>query len=144
MHPYLQKVVIFFFIATFIASWSSFLHQSLPTGHHGEETKNASLSNSIYNNTLGVSLVYVRPYPCIQLTISQYQAVYALVLPDRLDRVQPLLKAANATNINVTVLDAVRDRQIPKDAWPHGWGENREPKEGELGCLISHVRTWKK
>ena len=61
-----------------------------------------------------------------------------------MDRAQSLLDAANATNINVTILDAVRDRQIPKDAWPKHWGEQRDPKEGELGCLVSHVRTWRK
>ena len=61
-----------------------------------------------------------------------------------MDRVQPLLEAANATNINVTILDAVRDKQIPKDAWPKGWSEHPGKKVGELGCLMSHVRTWRK
>ena len=70
--------------------------------------------------------------------------MFALALPDRIDRVQPLLEAANATNIDVTVLDAVRDKQIPKDAWPKGWSDNGAKTVGELGCLMSHVRTWRK
>ncbi|CAD6586269.1 MAG: hypothetical protein ASARMPRED_002490 [Alectoria sarmentosa] len=73
-----------------------------------------------------------------------FQHIFALALPDRFDRVRPLLDAANATNINVTILDAVRDKQIAEDAWPKGWSENHEKKVGELGCLMSHVRTWKK
>lgn len=75
---------------------------------------------------------------------AQFQHVFALALPDRIDRVQPLLHAANATNINVTVLDAVRDRQISEDARPEGWSDHPDKKVGELGCLMSHVRTWKK
>ena len=74
----------------------------------------------------------------------KFQHVFALALADRMDRVQPLLEAANATNINVTILDAVRDKQIPKDAWPKGWSEHPGKKVGELGCLMSHVRTWRK
>ena len=61
-----------------------------------------------------------------------------------MDRVQPLLDAANATQINITILDAVRDKQIPKDAWPKGWSEHPGKKSGELGCLMSHVRAWRK
>ena len=41
-----------------------------------------------------------------------------LSLPDRLDRRVPLLAAANGTNITLTVLDAIRDRQIPQSDWP--------------------------
>ena len=70
--------------------------------------------------------------------------MYALALPDRFDRVQPLLDAANATNINVTILDAVRDKQVPQEAWPKGWSDHYDKKLGELGCLMSHVRTWRK
>ncbi|CAF9908545.1 MAG: hypothetical protein ALECFALPRED_004670 [Alectoria fallacina] len=78
------------------------------------------------------------------LVFGLFQHIFALALPDRFDRVRPLLDAANATNINVTILDAVRDKQIAEDAWPKGWSENHEKKVGELGCLMSHVRTWKK
>lgn len=65
-------------------------------------------------------------------------------MPDRSDRVQPLFDAANATNINVTILDAVRDKQVSENSWPKGWSDNHEKKVGELGCLMSHVRTWKR
>lgn len=40
-----------------------------------------------------------------------------------------------------TVLDAVRDAEIEKTAWPKDWKKDGH-KIGELGCLISHVRTW--
>ena len=76
--------------------------------------------------------------------MSQFQKVFALALSGRGDRVRPLLDAANATNITITQLDAVRDKEIEKDSWPHKWASNRQPQVGELGCLVSHVRTWKK
>ena len=41
-----------------------------------------------------------------------------LSLPERGDRRTPLLAAANATNLTLTVLDAIRDRQIPQSDWP--------------------------
>ena len=74
----------------------------------------------------------------------KFQHLFALALPERWDRTQLLLDAASATNINVTVLDAVRDAQIPEHTWPIGWSENTNKKTGELGCLTSHVNTWKK
>lgn len=56
------------------------------------------------------------------------------------------MNAANATNITLTILDAVRDEEIPKDEYPKGWvvdGEGSH-KVGEIGCLRSHVMTWEK
>ncbi|KAF6217563.1 hypothetical protein HO133_006665 [Letharia lupina] len=83
--------------------------------------------SSIRNNTLG------------------FQNIFVLSLPERGDRRTPLLAAANATNLTLTVLDAIRDRQIPQSDWPQWWGTNTwVPKDGELGCLMSHVRTWRK
>ena len=41
-----------------------------------------------------------------------------LSLPERGDRRKPLLAAANATNLSITVLDAIRDRQIPQSDYP--------------------------
>jgi len=73
----------------------------------------------------------------------QFQEIFALALPDREDRTKPLLDAAKATNLTLTVLNAERDSEIAKDAWPKDWNENDHAK-GELGCLISHVRTWNK
>ncbi len=89
-------------------------------------------------------------YETPTLTISyilmhkQFQKVFALALPDRADRTVPLLDAANATNITLTVLDAVRDEQIAQDSWPPDWAKYRQPERGELGCFISYLRTWKK
>ena len=74
---------------------------------------------------------------------SQFQAIYALGLPGREDRIQPLLDAANATNLTLTLLNAARDAEIPRDGWPTGWNED-EHVEGELGCFMSHLRTWNK
>lgn len=74
-----------------------------------------------------------------------FQEIFALSLPDRKDRRVPLEKAANATNITLTVLDAVRDEQIPKDKYPKGWvTDGDDHKVGEIGCLRSHVMTWEK
>ena len=74
----------------------------------------------------------------------KFQHIFALALPERSDRIQLLLDAAKATNINVTVLDAVRDAEIPEHTWPIGWSDNPDKKVGELGCLTSHTNTWKK
>lgn len=41
------------------------------------------------------------------------------------------------------IVDALGDKQIPEDAWPLGWLVNYAKKAGELGCFMSHVRTWK-
>lgn len=55
------------------------------------------------------------------------------------------MKAANATNITVTVIDAVRDEEVPEDKYPKGWVSNvTDHKLGEIGCLRSHVMTWEK
>ena len=54
MHAYVQKLIIFSCIVLFIASWSSFLRQSLPSLHH--EGRLAP-ENPIRNRTLGVSFL---------------------------------------------------------------------------------------
>ncbi|KAL6720022.1 hypothetical protein ACLMJK_001943 [Lecanora helva] len=71
-----------------------------------------------------------------------FERIYALVLPGRADRTRPLLNAAKATNLNLTVLDAIRDKDIAKEFWPQDWKDDHTT--GELGCLVSHVRTWNK
>ena len=67
--------------------------------------------------------------------------MYAIALPGRTDRIKPLLDAAQATNLSVTVLSAVRDNDIERDAWPKTWNETNH-EIGELGAVVSHVRTW--
>lgn len=52
-----------------------------------------------------------------------------------------MLDGANATNITLTLLNAVRDDQIPLADHPEGW-KTEEHSLGTLGCLVSHVRTW--
>ena len=75
----------------------------------------------------------------------QFQKMFVLSIPDRSDRRAPLLAGANATNLTITVVDAVRDRQIMPNDRPESWGSDGwEPKEGELGCLMSHLRAWRK
>jgi hypothetical protein len=48
----------------------------------------------------------------------QFEKVFAIALPDRKDRIIPLLDAANATNITLHIVDAVRDAQVPKENIP--------------------------
>ena len=136
-----QMLLVFGLIILFIVSWSNFVLRggSLSTSRESEP------DNSVFNATLGVCIPAISLYwEALADIREQFQHIFALALPDRFDRVRPLLDAANATNINVTILDAVRDKQIAEDAWPKGWSENHEKKVGELGCLMSHVRTWKK
>lgn len=78
-----------------------------------------------------------------QLTASQFQKIYALALPGREDRTKPLLDAAKATNLTITMLNAVKDAEISMDSWPKDWDEGSHTS-GELGCLVSHLRTWNK
>jgi len=56
---------------------------------------------------------------------------------------KPLLDAANATNITLTILKAVRDAEIARDSRPNGWREE-DHVVGEIGCLVSHLKTWNK
>ncbi|KAG8528874.1 uncharacterized protein KY384_006563 [Bacidia gigantensis] len=92
-----------------------------------EQVQSIVEENPILNGTLG------------------FQNVYVLSLPDRSDRREPLLAGANATNLTITVIDAIRDRQIPKSDYPIDWSTNGwVAKEGELGCLMSHLRFWRK
>ena len=72
---------------------------------------------------------------------TQFETIYALALPGREDRTQPLLDAANVTNLTLTVLNAVKDTDIDHADYPKGWNEENH-RGGELGCLASHVRTW--
>ena len=45
----------------------------------------------------------------------------------------------------VTVIDAVRDKQILEKDRPQSWGtDGWVPAEGELGCMMSHVRAWRR
>ncbi|KAL9631098.1 MAG: hypothetical protein Q9164_006074 [Protoblastenia rupestris] len=117
-----QPFVAFGLILLFIFCWSNVLPRRVPhlSSYHLKE-----LEDAISNSTLG------------------FQKIYALALPDRKDRIRPLLEAANATNISVTVLNAVRDAEISNDSWPNNWNQENH-RVGELGCLVSHVRTWNK
>ena len=114
------------------ASTKSFFHRPLRT------------TNAIANRTLG------------------FQEIFALSLADRLDRRESLLKAANATNMTITILDARRDEQVLKSEVPkvftswlliaprmatdvtQGWGTMVKPRRGELGTLRSHVMAWER
>ncbi|KAG8525285.1 uncharacterized protein KY384_008929 [Bacidia gigantensis] len=115
--------VLFTLIFFFVFSWSIYL----PGVIHGPPLSEleAVEETPIRNATLG------------------FEKIFALALPDRKDRVRPLLDAANATNITITVLNAVRDSEISETGKPKNWPGERH-RAGELGCLVSHVRTWNK
>ncbi|KAL6716211.1 hypothetical protein ACLMJK_005777 [Lecanora helva] len=113
MHPLVQKVAIFGLITLFIVSWSTFLLPHRTSSLPESQSLEKSDDNPIYNETLG------------------FQKVFALALPGRKDRTRPLLDAANATNISITVMDAVRDKEIPKSSWPQSWGTNRQTQDVE-------------
>ena len=94
------------------------------------------------NKTIGVRWLYVH-MDMITNRGNQFEKTYPLALPGRKDRTRPLLDAAKATNLNLTLLAAVRGMEIEKDTWPEKWIEN-DHVIGEIGCLTSHVRTWKR
>ena len=73
--------------------------------------------------------------------MKQFHKLYALSLPGHEERRRPLVAAANATNLTLTVLDAVYGNEVPDAEKPPRWTTY---KEGELGCLISHRLTWRK
>ena len=75
------------------------------------------------------------------LTSFQLEKVYVMSLPGREDRLAPMLDAANATDISLTVLSAVSDDQIEGKDRPKGWDQDGHAL-GVLGCLMSHARTW--
>ena len=73
--------------------------------------------------------------------MGQFHKLYALSLPGHEERRRPLLAAANATNLTLTVLDAVYGSEVPDAEKPPRWNTY---KDGELGCLLSHRLTWRK
>lgn len=144
MHAHLQKLFIFALITFFAVTWTSFLHQGGLSFFDQDKAEGIDIStNPILNSTLGVCSSPHLPR-FLADRHNQFQEIFALALPGRADRVVPLLDAANASNISITILDAVRDKQIPIDAWPKTWKQEEDHKSGELGCLVSHVRTWEK
>ncbi|MCJ1452368.1 hypothetical protein MMC28_002711 [Mycoblastus sanguinarius] len=123
-HP---KALAIFALFVFLLFWKDIIKDVCSSVASRHTPSTVIDVNPILNDTLG------------------FQEVFVLSLPERGDRRKPLLAAANATNLTVTVLDAIRDRQIPQGDWPEWWGTSGwVPKEGELGCLMSHVRTWRK
>ncbi|KAK3168695.1 hypothetical protein OEA41_005143 [Lepraria neglecta] len=127
LHSRNPKAVTVFLALVFLLFWKNIIYDVCT--HFTGQYKSIEVvdKNPIKNETLG------------------FQEIFVLSLPERGDRRKPLLAAANATNLNITVLDAIRDRQIPVADYPEWWGTNNwVPKEGELGCLMSHLRTWRK
>jgi hypothetical protein len=149
-------VVLFLF-------WKDVIFRSIsvPSFNIKELRKKPDLSDQIANSTLGVCLLRPNLVRRVSNGYEQFEKVFALALPDRKDRIIPLLGAANATNITLNIVDAVRDAQVPKESIPKvgfaavwrrafadyckGWGkEGYNHKSGELGCSRSHVMTWEK
>ncbi|KAL9099742.1 MAG: hypothetical protein Q9163_004808 [Psora crenata] len=108
-------------ITLFVFSWSNLPPGSVPHLPFYSTT----ILDPISNSTLG------------------FQKVFGLALPERQDRIRPLVEAANATDVSLTLLNAVRDAEIAPDSRPQGWTEENH-RAGELGCLVSHLRTWNK
>lgn len=127
IHSRNPKAFIIFLVLLFLFFWKDIIY-SVGTHVTGPHKAVSAVDDSpIRNSTLG------------------FQDIFVLSLPERGDRRKPLLAAGNATNLTITVLDAIRDRQIPQSDYPEWWGTNDwVPKEGELGCLMSHLRTWRK
>lgn len=78
------------------------------------------------------------------------------------NRRKGLLAAADGTNIDLTIFDGVLAAEVPKAEIPEvsfipsydksmqtnekqRWGEDDyNPSEGVLGCLMSHLRIWRR
>lgn len=160
MQNHSRALVVFSMVCILLLFWKDIIRDALPavpqlpdmpkmpampsidTFH---KKKPGSL-DSIANRTLGVRhFLALTPLTTLSDELKQFQEIFALSLPDRKDRRLPLVRAANATNITITILDAVRDEQIPKEKIPEGWAvDGHTPKYGEIGCLRSHVMTWEK
>lgn len=152
-----RALVVFLMVCILLLFWKDIIRDALPAvpklpdmpkmpsidSFH--KKKPASL-DPIANRTLGVRhFLFLTSLIPFSDRLKQFQNIFALSLPDRKDRRLPLVRAANATNITITILDAVRDEQIPKEKIPEGWAvDGHEPKYGEIGCLRSHVMTWEK
>lgn len=154
MQNHSRALVVILMVCILLLFWKDIIRDSLPAVPNmpampsidSFRKKKPESLDSIANRTLGVRHFSV--LTCL-ITFSdrlkQFQDIFALSLPDRKDRRLPLIRAANATNITITILDAVRDEQIPQEKIPEGWGvDGHKPKHGEIGCLRSHVMTWEK
>lgn len=157
MQNHSRALVVILMVCILLLFWKDIIRDSLPAvpkmpampampsidPFHKRKPVSLDL---IANRTLGVCHISLLTSLIIfSDRLKQFQDIFALSLPDRKDRRLPLIRAANATNITITILDAVRDEQIPQEKIPEGWGvDGHEPKYGEIGCLRSHVMTWEK
>lgn len=160
MQNHSRALVVIFMVCILLLFWKDIILDSLPAVPNLPELpkmpampsidtfhkKKPGSLDPIANRTLGVRhFLVLTSVITFSDRLKQFQDIFALSLPDRTDRRLPLIKAANATNITITILDAVRDEQIPQEKIPEGWGvDGHEPKHGEIGCLRSHVMTWEK
>ena len=72
----------------------------------------------IANSTLGVLNINITSDRWMYIDSHQFQEIFALVLPHRQDRARPLLAAANATNITITIFDAIADVNVTEQQSP--------------------------
>lgn len=160
MQNHSRALVVIFMVCILLLFWKDIIRDALPAvpklpdmpkmpampSIDSFHKKKPGSLDPIANRTLGVRhLLVLNSLITFSDGLKQFQDIFALSLPDRKDRRLPLIRAANATNITITVLDAVRDEQIPQEKIPEGWGvDGHEPKHGEIGCLRSHVMTWEK
>lgn len=121
-------------------------------------------ANPVLNGTLGVSAVPGRqsarePVEAHADRSPQFEKILVLTLPEREDRRAAIMGAANATNMTLENVGAIRDEHIPESAQPpvrcpimamflspanrcQHWNETKH-RSGELGCFMSHVKAWR-
>ena len=67
--------------------------------------------------------------------------VTARLLPQRAGTT--LQEDANATDLDVTIFDAVLEEDVPQAEIPPTWATGDfHPTKGHLGCMTSHRRIW--
>lgn len=70
----------------------------------------------------------------------QFQKIFSVVLPERVDRKPQLILAANVTGLDIDIQDGVHDEDVESERPP------KFPKlaiSGHFACAITHIRIWK-
>lgn len=83
----------------------------------------SSLQNPIHNSTLG------------------FQQIFSTILPERLDRREQLIAAANVSSLSFVFLDGAHDEEVREEA------PSTLPRfsfAGPYACAVTHIRAWKK
>jgi hypothetical protein len=82
---------------------------------------------TIENQTLGVSLYFGLNKRLLKLTAIQFGKVFAINLPNRLDKRDNIVLGSSVSNFQVEFLDGVTPEEVHPKTYPYVWHGEKEP-----------------